>query len=66
MGVIFNVMAMAGISLAAIKIGQVMLGLSAFETIGIAGAVTVFFSVLGFRGVVYTDFLLFSSQWLDQ
>ena len=36
-----------------------MLGLSAFETIGIA-AVTVFFSVLGgFRGVVYTDFLLF-------
>ena len=60
LGVIFNVMAMGGISLAAIKIGQVMLGLSAFETIGIAGAVTVLFSVLGgFRGVVYTDFLLF-------
>ena len=60
LGVIFNVMAMGGISLAAIKIGQVMLDLSAFETIGIAGAVTVLFSVLGgFRGVVYTDFLLF-------
>jgi len=60
LGVIFNVMAMGGISLAAIKIGQVMLGLSAFETIGIAGVVTVLFSVMGgFRGVVYTDFLLF-------
>jgi len=60
LGVIFNVLAMGGISLAAIKIGQVMLGLTAFETIGIAGIITVFFSTLGgFKGVVYTDFLLF-------
>ena len=60
LGVIFNVLAMAGISLAAIKIGQVMLGLTAFETIGIASFITVVFSTIGgFRGVVYTDFLLF-------
>jgi len=60
LGVIFNVLAMGGISLAAIKIGQVMLGLTAFETIGIAGAITVLFSTMGgFKGVVYTDFLLF-------
>ena len=60
LGVIFNVLAMGGISLAAIKIGQVMLGLTAFETIGIAGAITLVFSTLGgFKGVVYTDFLLF-------
>ena len=60
LGVIFNVLAMGGISLAAIKIGQVMLGLDAFQTIGIAGAITVVFSTVGgFRGVVYTDFLLF-------
>ncbi len=60
LGVIFNVLAMGGISLAAIKIGQVMLGLTAFETIGIAGAITVVFSTMGgFKGVVYTDFLLF-------
>jgi len=60
LGVVFNVLAMGGISLAAIKIGQVMLGLTAFETIGIAGAITVVFSTLGgFKGVVYTDFLLF-------
>ena len=60
LGVIFNVLAMGGISLAAIKIGQVMLGLTAFETIGIAGLITVIFSTIGgFKGVVYTDFLLF-------
>ena len=60
LGVIFNVLAMGGISLAAIKIGQVMLGLTAFETIGIAGVITVLFSTIGgFKGVVYTDFLLF-------
>jgi Na+/proline symporter len=60
LGVIFNILAMGGISLAAIKIGQVMLGLTAFETIGIAGTITVLFSTMGgFKGVVYTDFLLF-------
>ena len=60
LGVIFNVLAMGGISLAAIKIGQVMLGLTAFETIGTAGVITVLFSTMGgFKGVVYTDFLLF-------
>ena len=60
LGVIFNVLAMGGISLAAIKIGEVMLGLTGIETIGIAGLITVFFSALGgFRGVVYTDFILF-------
>ena len=60
LGVIFNILAMGGISLAAIKIGQVRLGLTAFETIGIAGIITVFFSTMGgFKGVVYTDFILF-------
>ena len=60
LGVVFNVMAMAAVSLAAIKIGQVMLGLSAIETLALAGIVTVIFSTLGgFKGVVYTDFILF-------
>jgi len=60
LGIAFNVLAMSGVTLAAIKIGQVMLGLSPLETIGIASFVTVVFSTLGgFRGVVYTDFLLF-------
>lgn len=60
LGVVFNVMAMAGVTLAAIKIGQVMLGLSPEATVVIAGSITVVFSALGgFRGVVYTDFFLF-------
>jgi len=60
LGVIFNIMAMAAVTLAAIKIGQVMLGLSPVETVLIAGTITVIFSALGgFRGVVYTDFVLF-------
>ncbi|UII77692.1 Na+:solute symporter [Flagellimonas sp. HMM57] len=60
LGVIFNVMAMAGVTLAAIKIGQVMLGISPLQTVLVAGSITVIFSAIGgFRGVVYTDFILF-------
>ena len=60
LGLIFNVLSMSAVSLAAIKIGEVMLGLSPIATIGIAALVTVIFSTLGgFRGVIYTDFLLF-------
>ena len=60
LGVIFNVLAMSGVTLAAIKIGAIMLDLSAIETIFYAGGVTLIFSAVGgFRGVVYTDFILF-------
>jgi Na+/proline symporter len=60
LGVVFNVLAMSAVTLAAIKIGQVMLGLSPVETVLIGGIITVTFSAIGgFKGVVYTDFLLF-------
>lgn len=60
LGIIFNILAMAGVTLAAIKIGSIMLGLQPWETVVYAGAITVTFSALGgFRGVVYTDFILF-------
>tara|TARA_R110002020_G_scaffold259768_2_gene473715 strand:+ start:53398 stop:55203 length:1806 start_codon:yes stop_codon:yes gene_type:complete len=60
LGIVFNILAMSGVTLAAIKIGQIMLGLSPIQTVGIAGTVTVLFSAIGgFRGVVYTDFVLF-------
>lgn len=60
LGVIFNILAMAGVTLAAIKIGQVMLGLPPITTVMIAGCITVIFSAIGgFKGVVYTDFILF-------
>ncbi|NJB37011.1 sodium:solute symporter family protein [Croceivirga sp. JEA036] len=60
LGIVFNVMAMAAVSLAAIKIGQVMLGLSPEITVIVAGTITVLFSAIGgFKGVIYTDFVLF-------
>jgi solute:Na+ symporter, SSS family len=60
LGVFFNVMIMASVTLAAIKIGGVLLGLSPVETVVIAGGVTVAFSTLGgLRGVLLTDFVLF-------
>ncbi|MDG2168052.1 MAG: Na+:solute symporter [Opitutales bacterium] len=60
LGVFFNVMIMASVSLAAIKIGGVMLGLSPMQSILWAGLATVIFSSAGgFRGVVFTDCLLF-------
>lgn len=60
LGVAFNILAMAAVTLAAIKIGQVMLGLAPIQIVIIAGLVTVVFSAVGgFKGVVYTDFLLF-------
>lgn len=60
LGIIFNIMAMSAVTLAAIKIGGIMLGLEPWQTVIIAGLVTVTFSAIGgFKGVVYTDFLLF-------
>jgi Na+/proline symporter len=60
LGVIFNVITMSAVTLAAIKIGGIMLGLEPWQTVISAGLITVVFSALGgFKGVVYTDFLLF-------
>ena len=60
LGALFNVITMASVTLAAIKIGGIMLGLEPWETVVGAGLITVIFSALGgFKGVVYTDFILF-------
>ena len=60
LGVFFNVMIMATVCLAAIKIGGVMLGLSPLQTLAIASVVTVAYSSLGgLRGVLITDFFQF-------
>lgn len=56
LGVFFNIVIMASVTLAAIKIGQVMLGLSPFQTVSIAVIVTVLYSMLGgLTGVLITD-----------
>ena len=60
LGIFFNVMIMATVTLAAIKIGGVLLGVSKYEVILIAGTVTALYSATsGFWGVVVTDLLLF-------
>lgn len=60
LGLVFNIITLAAVNLAAIKIGGIMLGLTPIETVLIGGLITVVFSAVGgFRGVVYTDFLLF-------
>jgi Na+/proline symporter len=60
LGLFFNVVIMATVSLAAIKIGGVMLGLKDYETLLLASIVTVLYSSLGgLKGVLLTDFFQF-------
>lgn len=60
LGVFFNVMIMGLVTLAAIKIGGVMLGVSPLTVVLVAGIVTVVFcATSGFIGVVITDVILF-------
>lgn len=61
LGVFFNVMIMATVMLAGIKIGGILLGLSAVKTVLIVSIVTVIYSSFGgFKGVIYTDFFQFT------
>ncbi|MEN8374010.1 MAG: sodium:solute symporter family protein [Gemmatimonadota bacterium] len=60
LGVFFNVVIMATVTLAAIKIGGVLLGADKYEVVLVAGALTVLYSATsGLWGVVVTDLLLF-------
>lgn len=60
LGVIFNVINMSAVTLTAIKIGGIILGLEAWQTIVSAGAIIFSFSALGgFKGffvLVYNVF----------
>ncbi|MEG2075578.1 MAG: hypothetical protein RRY34_03660, partial [Victivallaceae bacterium] len=56
LGLLFNIMVMATVSLAAIKIGAAMLGLTPVESVIYAMTGTVIFSSIGgFRGVIFSD-----------
>ena len=60
LGVFFNMVIMATVTLAAIKIGGVLLGVGKYEVVLVAGALTVLYSATaGLWGVVVTDLLLF-------
>ncbi len=61
LGVFFNVMIMATVTLAAIKIGGVLLGVGPYTVVLVAGTATVLYSATsGLWGVLVTDLLLFS------
>ncbi|MCX8209996.1 MAG: Na+:solute symporter [Lewinella sp.] len=61
LGVFFNVMIMATVCLASIKIAGILLGLDPIPTLLIVSVVTVLYSAIGgFKGVVITDFVQFT------
>lgn len=60
LGVFFNVIIMASVCLAGIKIGGILLGLTPFECIFYSSLITVLYSTLGgLRSVIYTDLIQF-------
>ncbi len=60
LGVFFNVIIMATVMLAGIKIAGILLNWSPWQTVLIVGVVTVIYSSIGgFKGVIYTDFVQF-------
>ncbi|MGH9340369.1 MAG: sodium:solute symporter family protein [Acidobacteriota bacterium] len=60
LGFFFNIMIMASVTLAAIKIAGVLLGLDRYSTVMVCAAITAIYSATsGLWGVVVTDLLLF-------
>ena len=60
LGLIFNVVVMGAVSLAGIKFGEIILGWPGWQTLLIAGSITLVYSALGgLRAVIITDFVQF-------
>ena len=61
LGLVFNVLVMGAVSLAAIKFGEIVLGLPGWVTLTIACSITLAYSTLGgLKAVIITDFLQFT------
>ena len=61
LGLIFNVLVMGSVSLAAIKFGEIVLGLPGWFTLTIACSITLIYSLLGgLKAVIITDFIQFT------
>lgn len=61
LGLVFNVLIMAAVTLAAIKIGSVMFGWSPLQTVFVAAGVTLVYSAAGgLQGVLFTDLAQFA------
>ena len=60
LGLVFNVLVMATVSLAAIKLGGILLGWPGWLTLLVTCGITLVYSVLGgLRAVILTDFVQF-------
>lgn len=60
LGLIFNVVVMGAVSLAGIKFGEIILGWPGWQTLLIAGSITLIYSALGgLKAVIITDFVQF-------
>ena len=60
LGLVFNVLIMGAVSLAVVKFGEIVLGVPGWQTLTVAGLVTLVYSSLGgLKGVIWTDFIQF-------
>ena len=61
LGLIFNVLVMGAVSLAAVKFGEIVLGFPGWVTLTIACSITLAYSTLGgLKAVIITDFVQFT------
>ena len=61
LGLVFNVLVMGAVSLAAVKFGEIVLGWPGWLTLTIACSITLVYSTLGgLKAVIITDFVQFS------
>ena len=60
LGLIFNVLVMGAVSLAAVKFGEIILGWPGWRTLFIACSITLIYSALGgLKAIIITDFIQF-------
>ena len=61
LGLVFNVLVMGAVRLAAVKFGEIVLGLPGWKTLLIACSITLAYSTLGgLKAVIITDFVQFT------
>ena len=61
LGLVFNVLVMGAVSLAAVKFGEIVLGIPGWLTLTIACSITLAYSALGgLKAVIITDFVQFT------
>ncbi len=61
LGLVFNVLVMGAVSLAAVKFGEIVLGIPGWMTLAIACSITLAYSTLGgLKAVIITDFVQFT------